>query len=100
MFLLETEYFVWDFIAWTVNFLLAALAIFLIAVVVKKSGKSFPVESRGYVIGEREPFSAGAEKYLWIVRKDVFEVWLEQPWVRIAAPLFLLLLFLAAVYAG
>lgn len=100
MFLLETEYFVWDFIAWTVNFLLAALAIFLITVVVKKSGKSFPVESKGYVAGKREPFHAGPEKCLWILRKDVFEVWLERPWVRIAAPLFLLLLFLAAVYAG
>lgn len=100
MFLLETEYFVWDFIAWTVNFLLAALAIFLIAVVVKKSGKSFPVESRGYVVDKREPFPAGLEKHLWIVRENVFEVWLEQPWARIAAPLFLLLLFLIAVYAG
>lgn len=100
MFILETEYFVWDFIAWTVNFLLAVLVIFLIASAVKKSGKSFPVESKEYSVGEHEPFPAGPEKYLWILRKYVFEVWLERPWVRIIAPLFLLLLFLAAVLAG
>lgn len=100
MFLLETEYFVWNFIAWTVNFLLAVFAISLITVIVRKSGKSFPVESKADVTGESGSFPTGAEKYLWVLRKDVFDVWLERPWVRIVMPLFLLLLFLAAVHAG
>lgn len=100
MFLLETEYFVWNVIAWTVNFLLVAITIFLAMFVAKKVGKSFPVESKGCPISESDLFQLDLEKFLWNLREDVFEVWLVRPWMRIAAPLFLLLLFMVAVHAA
>lgn len=98
MFFLETEYFAWNVVSWTANFLLAALVIFVV-VRLKKPVDFFFIESEACAEGEREFFSARLERYLGLFRVTFVEICLFRPWARVAAPLFFLLLFLMAVYA-
>lgn len=95
---LETGYFVWDFLSWSVSFLLAALIIFIIFVVVRKHVEAFSVDVGDCPETERELFAHATERFLWRFRVEIIDIWLNRPWSSVIAPFFFLLLFLTAVY--
>lgn len=95
---LDTEYFVWDFLSWGVNFLLATLLILIVAVVVRMRVEFFFIEVGDCAEGERKVFVSDSERFLWLFRMEIITVWLNHTWTYVVAPFFFLLLFLIAIY--
>lgn len=98
IFHLETEFFSWDFLAWAVNFLLAALSIIVVTLVLRGKAK-FSVtevsECEGDGTDALVPFF---EKRFKIFRTWAVDVWLEHSWLFAVSPFFFLALFLTAVF--
>lgn len=97
MFHVETEFFSWNFLSWAINFLLAALAVFVAGIALK--GRRGPFFTKGGECGEDEPvfFMSAFEERFAMLRKRTVDIWLGYPLVA-AAPLFFLALLLAALF--
>lgn len=98
IFHLETEFFSWDFVAWAVNFLLAALLIIVVTLALRGRAKlsvTQVTECEGEVA---EAFIPDFEKRLKLFRTRTVDVWLEYSWPFAVAPFFFLALFLTAVF--
>lgn len=99
MFQLSTEYFVWDFLSWAVNFLLAALLIFIAVAAAWRTRERFFAGSGERAGGEGDLSVSECARYPRLIREEIFECWLRLHWPGILAPFFFLALFLIAVYA-
>lgn len=98
IFHLETEFFSWDFLAWAVNFLLAALLIITATLALKGRAKLSVTEATDCESEVAEAFVSDFEKRVKLFRIWAVDVWLEHTWPFAVAPFFFLALFLTAVF--
>lgn len=96
MFQLETEYFAWNFFDWAANFLLAVLLIFVVSTLVVKTWRV----GRFAENDEQQELETvgGFESTVRNFRAALMEPWTGRVWGSIAAPIFMLFLFLTALY--
>lgn len=99
MFYLETEFFAWNFLAWAANSLLGTIVIIIAVIRQRQAGNFTFIESNESAYEPREHFITGFERCLWLLRSQIVDVWLGSTWLLIAAPLFLIALFMVAVSA-
>lgn len=100
MFHLETEFFSWDFMAWTINFLIAALLVIVASFTLRRRVNHSPTEGDECEQEDMQRYAPTFERYLNALRTSAVDVWSGRPWLLALSPLFFLLLFLSAVHFG
>lgn len=101
MFHLETEFFSWDFMAWTINFLIAALLVIVASFfLLRRRVKLSPTDGEECGQEDMQRYAPTFEKYLKELRTSAVDVWSGRPWLLALSPIFFLLLFLSAVHFG
>lgn len=100
MFHLETEFFSWDFMAWTINFLIVVLLVIVASFLLRRRFDLSPTEGDECGQEDMQSYAPTFEKYLKALRTSAVDIWSGRPWLLALSPLFFLLLFLSAVHFG